>query len=151
MSWFKFPKALQKQSRLSFEEVVEAYGAVLANSPRGVGMSIPESLLPFDKTIIAASLIEAAKMPSLPDNYLQYLQIGFFSLADFQPDGGGTSIYAGAVGIDPDELTKEQIDELLEKALAGGDAEAAMTKRIHDERTLLSAQWKEAVIGIPHA
>ena len=151
MSWFKLSKASQTPKQLSFQDVVEAYGAVLAECPRGIGMSVPECLLPFDKTIIKASLIEAAKRPGLPESYLQQLQVGFFSLAHFQPDGGGKSIYAGANELNPDELTKEQINEILERVLAGGDAEAAMTKRIHNECTLLSAEWNEAVRGMPHA
>ncbi|MEO6435424.1 MAG: hypothetical protein ABIP55_06635 [Tepidisphaeraceae bacterium] len=151
MSWFKLPKASQKAKRLSFEDVVEAYGAVLAECPRGIGMSVPEKLLPFDKVIIKASLIQAAKIPGLPDTFLQHLQVGFLSLADFQPNGGGKSIFAGASELNADDLTKEQINEILEKVRSGGDAEVTMAERIHNERTSLSAEWNEAVRDMPNA
>jgi hypothetical protein len=77
-------------------------------------------------------------------DYLASLEVAFCSLADFQPDGGGESVFA-----DPrmrgGQLSEDEITALAQKIAAGGDAELSMTNRIQSEFGKLMAEWHETL------
>ena len=136
----RWPWQKQPTQQPTWLEVTQAYGAVLENTPAGVGGSRSLVELPYDKSTIKAALVEAAIQDGVTDEQLSALSIGYAELASFRDGGGQPGVFQEK--LDPREMSESQMREFARRISEAGDQEIEISKAITAESMTLLAEWQ---------